>query len=153
MTPGEYDTFRPRLVASYAADHARAGTWNHDEAEARATAQIDELLPDGPRTDGMLVLTAESPAGVVVGHLWVVLERRPGAGGGAWINSIEIMPEHRGKGYGRALLAIAERETARHGIGAIGLNVFGWNAVARRLYETAGYEVATLQMQKALPTR
>ena len=33
---------------------------------------------------------------------------------------------------------------------AIGLNVFGPNTVARNLYESAGYEVATLQMHKQL---
>jgi hypothetical protein len=33
---------------------------------------------------------------------------------------------------------------------AIGLNVFGPNTVARTLYESAGYQVASLQMHKAL---
>ena len=56
----------------------------------------------------------------------------------------------RGKGYGRALLRLAERETTRRGVGAIGLNVFGPNTVARNLYESAGYETVSLQMHKQL---
>jgi GNAT superfamily N-acetyltransferase len=69
----------------------------------------------------------------------------------AWIYAIEVKPEHRGRGYSRALLVAAERAAASHGATEIGLNVFGPNAVARRLCETSGYEVKSLQMSKPLP--
>jgi ribosomal protein S18 acetylase RimI-like enzyme len=36
-------------------------------------------------------------------------------------------------------------------VGTIGLNVFGPNTAARNLYESAGYEIASLQMHKELP--
>ncbi len=36
------------------------------------------------------------------------------------------------------------------GVGSLGLNVFGSNEAARRLYESAGYAVTTQQMQKRL---
>jgi ribosomal protein S18 acetylase RimI-like enzyme len=49
------------------------------------------------------------------------------------------------------LLEVAEEEAARHGVGAIGLNVFGPNRVARALYESAGFEITALQMKKELP--
>jgi ribosomal protein S18 acetylase RimI-like enzyme len=97
----------------------------------------------------MLLLMAETSDGAVVGHVWVGLERRPGFPG-AWIYSIEIDPDQRGNGYGRSLLVAAEHETARRGIKTIGLNVFGPNTVARNLYASAGYEVASLQMHKEL---
>jgi ribosomal protein S18 acetylase RimI-like enzyme len=44
-------------------------------------------------------------------------------------------------------------EEQAHGAGAteIGLNVFGYNAVARGLYESLGYETTSLQMRKELP--
>ena len=80
--------------------------------------------------------------------VWVALDRgRPGE---AWIYDIEVNPEHRGKGYGRALLLVAEQEAARHGSTAIGLNVFGTNTVARSLYESAGYRITALNMRKEL---
>jgi hypothetical protein len=46
--------------------------------------------------------------------------------------------------------AAAERETAQRGVTTIGLNVFGANVVVRRLYESAGYDVTSLQMRKPL---
>ena len=149
MTPGEFEVLRSRLVGEYAAEHVRAGNWTEDEAEARAAEQTDELLPRGVDTPGMLLLMAETADGKQIGHVWVGLERRPGFPG-AWIYSIEIAPDQRGKGYGRALLLAAEQETALRGVKAIGLNVFGPNTVARTLYESAGYQVASLQMHKEL---
>jgi ribosomal protein S18 acetylase RimI-like enzyme len=82
--------------------------------------------------------------------VWVALQRQPGTGGGAWIYDIEMSPEHRGRGFGRALLAAAEQEAARRGANSIGLNVFGTNMTARALYESADYGVATMQFKKTL---
>jgi ribosomal protein S18 acetylase RimI-like enzyme len=96
----------------------------------------------------MLLLVASSSGGESVGLVWVALDR-PRAGE-AWIYDIQVNPEHRGKGYGHALLEAAEQEAARHGSQAIGLNVFGTNAVARRLYESSGYQVTAMNMRKEL---
>ena len=150
MTPDEFGAFRSRLIRDYAAEHVRAGNWSAEESEALAAEQTDQLLPRGVNTPRVLMLMAETPEGEPVGHVWVALERRPGSGGGAWIYDIEVAPDRRGQGYGRVLLRAAEDETARRGVTAIGLNVFGGNAVARQLYETSGYDVTTLQMRKEL---
>jgi ribosomal protein S18 acetylase RimI-like enzyme len=152
MTQDEFDVFLARLVKDYAADHVRAGNWSPEEAEERAAQQTAELLPAGLDTPGTLLLVAENAAGEPVGHVWVALERQPGSGGGAFIYDIDVLEAQRGKGYGRALLQAAERETARHGAPSIALNVFGPNTVARRLYESAGYETTSLQMRKSLAT-
>jgi len=148
MTVAEFEAFRARLVPDYAAAHVRAGDWAADQAETLAARQIDDLLPAGPDSPGMLLLVASSAGGEPVGLVWVALDR-PRAGE-AWIYDIQVYPEHRGKGYGRALLEAAEQEAARHGSQAIGLNVFGPNAVARRLYESSGYQITAMNMRKEL---
>ena len=56
----------------------------------------------------------------------------------------------RGKGYGRALLRAAEEETLRNGVPTLGLNVFGRNHVARKLYESSGYSITQIAMSKEL---
>jgi ribosomal protein S18 acetylase RimI-like enzyme len=150
MSADEFAELSIRLVRDYAADHMKAGNWSPKGAEGRAADELAQLLPEGVDTTGVLLLTGETAEGEPVGFVWVGLERRPGGRGGAWIYNIEILPEQRGKGFGRALLAAAEVETAERGVTAIGLNVFGPNATARNLYESAGYEVATLQMRKEL---
>jgi ribosomal protein S18 acetylase RimI-like enzyme len=149
MTADEYREFRAALVVSYAASHVEAGDWSPAEAEGRAADDIDALLPGGPATPGHLVLTALAPDGQVAGHLWIKLDQTP-HNRGAWLYDIVVRAQVRGQGYGRALLAAAERETARHGGTSLGLNVFGGNAVARHLYESAGYQTTSLQMRKIL---
>ncbi len=79
---------------------------------------------------------------------WVALSEPPRPG--AWIYAIEVDAAVRGKGYGRALLAALEDRVREHGVATIGLNVFGENHVARRLYESAGYETTSLQMRKTV---
>jgi ribosomal protein S18 acetylase RimI-like enzyme len=69
---------------------------------------------------------------------------------GTWyVNVLAAYPEHRSKGYGAALLGLAERlarETRRRGMSII---VADTNAGARRLYERCGYrEVARRPMVK-----
>jgi ribosomal protein S18 acetylase RimI-like enzyme len=150
MTGPEFDALRARLAHEYASEHVAAGNWPAEGAHARAEAETDALLPQGVATPGLSILVAETPEGQYVGHVWVALEHHVGNGDGAWVYDIEVAPEHRGRGFGRALLAAAEAEAARHGAASIGLNVFGTNAVARSLYESAGYSVATLQMNKPL---
>ena len=150
MSSSEFGAFRAREIRGYADEQVRAGNWTEDEAESRSAEQTDSLLPLGIETPGTLLLIAETPEGVSIGHVWVALQRQPGSGSGAWIYDIEVEPQHRGKGFGRALLLAAEEETARHGISKIGLNVFGSNTTARNLYESAGYQIASTQMSKEL---
>ena len=148
MTASEFADFRRRAIVGYAADNVQAGNWSEDEAEELAAKATDEVLPQGVDTPGMLLLVAQTAAGEAVGMVWVSLTRPQGEG--AWIYDIEVIPEQRGRGYGRALLEAAERECMARGVGMLGLNVFGPNTVARRLYESAGYEVTTMQMRKSL---
>jgi ribosomal protein S18 acetylase RimI-like enzyme len=150
MTRAEFDAFRARVIIEYAADNVRAGNWTAEESQARSTEQTDALLSQGLGTPGVLLLSGETEDRVLVGQVWVALDRPSGFRCGAWLYNIWVAPEERGKGYGRALLHLAEQETRRQGVGSLGLNVFGSNTTARRLYESAGYEVVSLQMRKTL---
>ena len=147
MSAAEFGSYRARLIPAYAADHVQAGTWEAGQAETMAARQVDELLPGATRTAGMLLLMAENAAGPV-GLVWIALDRD--RHGDAWIYDIEVSLQQRGQGLGRALLQAAEREARRHGATSIGLHVFGANTVARRLYESAGYQTTSLIMHKPL---
>jgi ribosomal protein S18 acetylase RimI-like enzyme len=150
MTDDEFAAYRPRLVREYAESHVEAGNWTPEEAQARSEAELDELLPAGLAQPDTLLLTATDEAGVAVGLVWIALVHPRGAADTAFIYDIEVFADHRGRGLGRALLSAAEEEVARHGVANLGLNVFGSNEVARRLYESAGYVVTTQQMRKRL---
>jgi len=148
MSTAEFDAFRARSVTEYAAARVESGDWSADRAEGLAAEQTESLLPEGADTPGMLLLTAESQQYGIVGLAWVALEH--GEKRSAWIYDIEIVPAHRGKGYGKALLHAVEQLVAHHGVESIGLNVFAGNDVARRLYASSGYETTSIHMRKAL---
>jgi ribosomal protein S18 acetylase RimI-like enzyme len=147
MTHDEFVAYRTRSIGEYAAEHVRAGNWSPEDAERRAEKETDDLLPRGIETPGMILLVGETMSGTV-GLVWI--GPTPQERAGWWIYDIEVVSKHRGQGYGRALLEAAEREVRARGGTALGLNVFGGNAVARRLYESAGYEVAATLMRKRL---
>jgi ribosomal protein S18 acetylase RimI-like enzyme len=150
MTSTELQSARERMAREYAAEHVAAGDWAPESAERQATEEMDQLLPRGVDTPGVLMLVAETEAGVPIGSIWLALEKQPGSGGGAWIYDIEIWPQYRGRGFGRALLTAAEQEAAKHGADSVGLNVFGTNLVARALYESDGYTISSMQLKKEL---
>ncbi|MGC9159188.1 MAG: GNAT family N-acetyltransferase [Terracidiphilus sp.] len=67
-------------------------------------------------------------------------ERRSGTT--AYLQTIEVVPEARGRGVGGQLLERCEEAALEAGAGRIGLHVEAANEVAIRLYETHGYRAA-----------
>ena len=145
MTQSEFEQYVARAVPAYAAEKAAAGIHSAQDAERLASEEIEGLVPDGLATPGQLLFTAVDE-GTAVGILWLALptQGRPQA----WIYDIEVAEAHRGKGYGRAIMLAAERELAARGVHELGLNVFGQNTAAIRLYENLGYAVTAQQMSK-----
>lgn len=59
---------------------------------------------------------------------------------GTWyVNVLATYPEHRGRGYGRELLTLAETIAQDHGCRGMSIIVMDSNEGARRLYERQGY--------------
>ena len=69
---------------------------------------------------------------------------------GTWyVNVLAAYPEHRAKGYGTALLAMADQLAAETGKRGLSIIVSDTNTGARKLYERCGYrEVAKRKMVK-----
>ena len=150
MTHVEYEAFYSKLIVEYATVNVEAGNWLKEDSIELATKASKELLPHGRETSRVLLMTAENSEGESVGYVWVGLDRVGAPNTGAWIYDIEVYEARRGQGYGRALLAAAEKETLKNGVNKLGLNVFGSNTVARTLYESAGYDITQIQMSKQL---
>jgi ribosomal protein S18 acetylase RimI-like enzyme len=106
------------------------------------------VLPDGFATEGTWLLAVEADGVGRVGVIWIgPHQQRADA---VFLYDIEIDEAHRGKGYGRAALLAAEQILVDAGVREIGLNVFGFNDGARRLYESLGYRTLSVQMSKPL---
>jgi ribosomal protein S18 acetylase RimI-like enzyme len=150
MTPEQYERWSEQSMRSYAQDVATASGQPLALALERAQDQFAQLLPDGVDTAHTWLLTIVDEAGTEIGVLWIGPHpQRPDA---AYIYEIEIDEAHRGRGLGRAAMTAAERLVADAGITEIGLNVFGFNARARSLYDSLGYRVVATQMTKTLPS-
>lgn len=76
--------------------------------------------------------------GRAVGTGWVNHGFLPGVTFGF---SLEVYEEQRGKGYGRAAMAVGQWATRQGGDEAMMFNVFGGNDVAMSLYDSTGFAV------------
>jgi ribosomal protein S18 acetylase RimI-like enzyme len=97
--------------------------WNDpagDIALARREANATVLLG---RNDGVLV------ASVLVGH----------DGHRGWVYYVTVDPDHRYKGYGRAIMAAAENWLRARGIKKLQLMVRGDNVQVHAFYKSLGY--------------
>jgi ribosomal protein S18 acetylase RimI-like enzyme len=150
MTTEEFQAWRLHSLQAYAQEKVNAGVWSLEEAEQRSREEFDELLPDGLASESQLLFCARDAAGEQVGILWLSLVHPRGAPDTAFVYDIEIEPDRRGQGYGHAVLAAGEDVLRGYGVRALGLNVFGDNPNAIRLYETSGYDVTSQQMRKVL---
>jgi ribosomal protein S18 acetylase RimI-like enzyme len=68
----------------------------------------------------------------------------------AHIFLLYVVPEHRRKGIGSALVRYAEEWAKQRGDRQIGLQVFESNTSAIKLYEALGYQTQSLWMMKTL---
>ncbi|MEF9902662.1 GNAT family N-acetyltransferase [Streptomyces sp. P9-A2] len=143
MTDAEFGPWSARSEAEYARDWIERGV---PETEARAKAAKDHaaLLPDGRDSEGMLLSVLEHE-GTSVGTLWLAVR-----GEQAYVFDVEADAAHRGRGYGRSLMLLAEAQSIAAGKRAVGLNVFAGNTPAERLYISLGYGTRRYAMYKHL---
>ena len=145
----EFAAWVEACVVAYAEDEVTAGRVSREDSLARARESYVGLLPQGPDTPGARVVRLHE-GDVPVGWLWVAL-KADGPADLAWVYDVELDEAHRGRGLGRAAMLLAEDLARELGATALGLNVFGGNAVARRLYASLGYTETAVQMRKPLP--
>jgi ribosomal protein S18 acetylase RimI-like enzyme len=149
MALEEYDAYLGWVVGDYANELVRNGRASAETAMTRAQESFDTLLPDGLGSAGQVLLIAEDAGdGRRVGHLWF------GPSGDdasrAWVYDVTVDEADRGRGYGRAIMRAFEDQARERGYARVGLNVFGDNEIARRLYESLGYGEVARQMTKDL---
>lgn len=141
----------PANEADYVADRIRTGE-SEQVAREKAAETSRQFFPDGQLLASHRifdVMAGEEP----VGYLWVGPQTNGEPGGDPahwWVWDVEIAEEFRGRGYARAAMVLAEGTARELGAVTLGLNVFGFNTIARHLYESLGYEPTAIQMSKPL---
>jgi ribosomal protein S18 acetylase RimI-like enzyme len=148
MTQTEFEVFLEQEIPEYAADNVRAGYWAESESLQKARESFERLLPQGLQSkDHYLYSIYEDDE--AVGVIWMRAEmERPIKSG--FIYDLRVDEKFRGKGYGKQAMLLIETKAHELGLKSIGLHVFGYNTVARNLYEGLGYETTSLNMIKQL---
>lgn len=79
--------------------------------------------------------------GKAVGYLALCIGFSLELGGNdAFVDEVFVLPEYRGRGFGRRLLEFATAQARDLGIVALHLEVDRANVAAQRLYESLGYQ-------------
>lgn len=150
LRPDEFEPFLKAAREEYAADLVANGGRAPEEARAKAEGDLAALLPDGLATAGHHIeAIVDAEGGEPLGRLWYAERDEPGERH-IFLNAIEIDQAHRGRGAGRAAMLAFEDEARALGYDVVKLNVFGGNAVARRLYHALGYTDVAVEMTKGL---
>jgi GNAT superfamily N-acetyltransferase len=125
-----------QLLDSYSSDPMGAGRGLTPEVRAR-------LLPglrEHPGSVVLLAFVAGQPVGIAVCFRgFSTFHARPLVN----IHDLAVLPDWRGKGVGRALLAAVESRARAWGCCRLTLEVLDENARARRLYESVGFSDPT----------
>ncbi len=145
MTGDEFTAFAARSVQDYATDIARSASIPLDAGWERAETQFAGFLPEGRSTTGHRLLTILDGERAI-GSLWI--GPHPQRESTAFVYDILIEEAERGRGFGRDAMLAAEDLAKADGSTAIGLNVFGFNERAQRLYASLDYGVVSTQMLK-----
>ena len=132
MTDGQFEEYRAEAVEGYAHERTEAGE-PADVALANARESYGRLLPDGLASRGQSLWTAYD-GDLPVGLLWVAAHRPH-----AFVYDVQVFPDQRRRGYGRAIMHAAADHTRDTGGTGLGLNVFAPNTAARALYDELGY--------------
>jgi GNAT superfamily N-acetyltransferase len=104
----------------------------------------ERLVPALREVPDVLVLLAfadDAPIGIAVCFVgFSTFRARPLLN----IHDLAVLPEHRGKGAGRALLQAAENHARRRGCCRLTLEVLESNSGARALYHRFGFDASTV---------
>lgn len=152
LSPMTEDDFKEMMSAGiirYAEENVKAGYWTMDESLKRSRETHERVLPKGLSTEGHHFYNAMDPAdGTVAGHIW--FKEEPGSDRKAFIYDVFIKDEHRGKGYGKAMMLALISLAKAADFSSLALHVFASNGTALHLYESLGFETKSLNMIKQL---
>jgi GNAT superfamily N-acetyltransferase len=106
-----------------------------DEVTATEQDLAGALLAERP---SLFAHVAEEDGQVVGFALWFLNYSTWLGRHGIYLEDLYVIPESRGRGHGRALLAELARICVERGYGRLEWWVLDWNSPARRFYESLG---------------
>ena len=106
-----------------------------DEFVARPEAFADALFGPRPAAEALIARLDGTPVGVAL--TFQTFSTFVGTRG-TWLEDLFVLPEHRGRGVGKALLAALARRCVERGQARLEWSVLDWNEPAIRFYNSLG---------------
>jgi GNAT superfamily N-acetyltransferase len=105
------------------------------EVEASEADIVRELFGPNPRVFCEIAEAEGAPAGFA---LWYYTFSTFQGRHGIWLEDLFVVPQRRGQGIGKALLADLARRCAREGLGRLEWAVLDWNTPSIDFYRAQG---------------
>ncbi|WP_033541227.1 GNAT family N-acetyltransferase [Planococcus sp. CAU13] len=148
MTEEEFDQYLAYFIPDYAIDLSENFMIPLEKAMKESKDLMDKLLPNKQKSEGQLVYNIYSiDEDKTIGVIWYNIQTDSNK---AYIYHILIKEEFRKKGFATFVLEELEETMKSAGITSMGLNVFGTNPSAHKLYEKLGYLVQSTSMGKRI---
>lgn len=150
MAEEEFRRFLEHDIREYARAQVLAGEWSLAESLSRSRREHRLLLKDGLKSKFHHLYTIREAEGdQAVGVLWFKANLESSKASG-FIFDLEIDELFRRRGYARQAMLELEKIARAMGLRQLALHVFAYNTEARALYESLGYTVSSLNLQKAI---
>ena len=147
ITESEFETWLVESKKNYRDEIHKNGS-TLAEAQKKSDEDFERLLPLGRQSTDQYIFSIKAQDNWV-GTLWLGIKGAPDNRKG-YIYDIILNEKFRGNGYGKKAMLLLEDEVKKLGLKHIGLHVFGHNKIARGLYESMGYKITNLNMEKVL---
>ena len=148
MTDEEFDHYLAYFIPDYAKDLSENYMIPLEKAMEESKDLMEQLLPNKQDTEGQLVYNIYSiDEDKTIGVIWYNIQTESNK---AYIYHILIKEEFRKKGFATFVLQELEETMKSTGITSMGLNVFGKNPNAYKLYEKLGYQTQSTAMGKRI---
>jgi ribosomal protein S18 acetylase RimI-like enzyme len=152
LDPARFQQYVEEEARHYSKDIAGAGYVGKEKALSKAREDIARLLPQGIDTPGHHFYEVfDEASGAKIGMVWLKIDMEPRRS--AFLYSVYLQEEHRGRGYGKAAMAKVEETSIALGAEVIFLHVFANNEVAIKLYRSRGFDVRSMNMGKELRSK
>lgn len=146
MRTDEFDGYLAYFIPDYAAEISSNYGLSATDAQAKATREIAEDLPQGPATPDhdllCIILNAE-----VIGYFWYKPDQKTRS---VFIYDFCILPAFQGKGHGKFALTSFETMLANDGFEQIKLRVAADNKRAQDLYLKDGFRATGINMERRI---
>lgn len=150
MTESVFNEFKVLSQREYAVHSSEVEGISTEDALKNVAELFARLVPNGRNTPGQLFFEViEKKSGEAVGYLWLGIQERFGRKVTS-INDIIVNESRRGEGFGKALMMCVEQESEKAGAKRIRLHVFQRNETARKLYESMGFQISSIDMFKLI---